>query len=123
RGAAEARPHRARTGFRGRAYRPRGISIDPPGCPCEQGSRRLAIGLPGERLLRARRVGIHRHAVTYLVDANVLSEAIKPQPDSRVIAWLRKHEAAIVVDPIILGEIRFGILLLPRGKRRARLEE
>src|SRR5207244_5803181 len=28
----------------------------------------------------------------------------------------------IAVDPIILGEIRFGILLLPQGKRRARLE-
>jgi predicted nucleic acid-binding protein len=26
------------------------------------------------------------------------------------------------VDPIILGEIRFGILLLPAGKRRQRLE-
>lgn len=27
-----------------------------------------------------------------------------------------------MVDPIIIGEIRFGILLLPRGKRRALLE-
>jgi predicted nucleic acid-binding protein len=26
------------------------------------------------------------------------------------------------VAPVILGEIRFGILLLPRGKRRSRLE-
>jgi predicted nucleic acid-binding protein len=26
-----------------------------------------------------------------------------------------------VVDPIVLGEIRFGILLLPTGRRRARL--
>ncbi len=33
-----------------------------------------------------------------------------------------KNERDIAVDPIILGEIRFGILLLPRGKRRARLE-
>ena len=27
-----------------------------------------------------------------------------------------------MVDPIVLGEVRFGILLLPRGKRRNRLE-
>jgi predicted nucleic acid-binding protein len=27
------------------------------------------------------------------------------------------------VDPIILGEIRFGILLLPAGRRRRRLEQ
>ena len=58
----------------------------------------------------------------YLVDANVLSEATKPQPDPRVVAWLRRHERALVVDPIILGELRFGILLLPRGQRRTRLE-
>ena len=58
----------------------------------------------------------------YLVDANVLSEATKPRPDPKVVAWLRENERDIVVDPIILGEIRFGILLLPRGKRRARLE-
>ena len=36
--------------------------------------------------------------------------------------WLRVNERHIAVDPIILGEVRFGILLLPRGKRRARLE-
>jgi hypothetical protein len=59
--------------------------------------------------------------VTYLVDANVLSEATKPRPDPRVIELLRRNERAIAVDPVILGEIRFGILLLPRGARRRRL--
>lgn len=33
-----------------------------------------------------------------------------------------RNEATIVIDPVILGELRFGILLLPRGARRARLE-
>jgi toxin FitB len=60
--------------------------------------------------------------VTFLVDANVLSEATRPAPDPRVLAWLVRHEREIAVDPVILGEIRFGILLLPVGKRRARLE-
>ena len=58
----------------------------------------------------------------YLVDANVLSEPTRPEPRPAVVAWLRRHERAIAVDPVILGEIRFGILLLPRGKRRSRLE-
>lgn len=58
----------------------------------------------------------------YLVDANVLSEPTRPDPGAPVVSWLRRHERAIAVDPIILGEVRFGILLLPRGKRRARLE-
>jgi toxin FitB len=60
--------------------------------------------------------------VTFLVDANVLSELTRADPYARVVEWLRRHEADLAVDPIILGEIRFGILLLPRGKRRARLE-
>jgi predicted nucleic acid-binding protein len=60
--------------------------------------------------------------VKYLVDANVLSEPTKPEPEQAVLAWLRRNEAELAVDPIILGEIRFGILLLPRGRRRTRLE-
>jgi predicted nucleic acid-binding protein len=60
--------------------------------------------------------------MTFLVDANVLSEPTRPEPDPKVIQWLVRHEREIAVDPIILGEIRFGILLLPEGKRRQRLE-
>lgn len=60
--------------------------------------------------------------MTFLVDANVLSEATRPKPNPGVLEWLVRHEEEIAVDPIILGEIRFGIFLLPAGKRRARLE-
>ncbi len=58
----------------------------------------------------------------YLVDTNVLSEALKPEPDARALRWLRDHEREIAVDPIILGEIWHGILIVPRGKRRSRME-
>jgi len=60
--------------------------------------------------------------MTYLVHANVLSEATRPAPDPRVVDWLRQNEREIAIDPIILGEIRFGIHLLPAGRRRRRLE-
>lgn len=60
--------------------------------------------------------------MTFLVDANVLSEATRPEPEPKVLAWLARHERDIAVDPVILGEIQYGILLLPVGKRRARLE-
>lgn len=59
----------------------------------------------------------------YLVDANVLSEPTKPQPERRVVEWLRRHEEEIAVDPFILGELRYGILLLPKGKKRSALED
>ncbi len=58
----------------------------------------------------------------YLVDANVLSEPTKPKPETRVIEWLRAHEPDIAVNPVILGELRFGILILPKGKKRTALE-
>jgi predicted nucleic acid-binding protein len=61
--------------------------------------------------------------VRYLVDANVLSEPTKSSPSARVVEWLRRNERDMVVDPVILGEVRFGILLLPKGKRRAKLEQ
>jgi len=60
--------------------------------------------------------------VKFLVDANVLSEPTRPAPNLNVVKWLKQHEADLTVDPFILGEIRFGILLLPKGRRRTRLE-
>lgn len=60
--------------------------------------------------------------MTYLVDANVLSEPTKAQPDANVVGWLSDHESDLVVDPIVIGEIRVGVLVLPSGPKRTRLE-
>ena len=59
----------------------------------------------------------------FLVDANVLSEPTRPRHDPKVVAWLRRYEREIAVDPLILGELRFGIDLLPPSRRRTRLEQ
>lgn len=58
----------------------------------------------------------------YLVAAKVLSEPTKPTPDPCVVAWLRANEQDIAVDPVIVGERRSGILILPKGKKRAALQ-
>ncbi len=59
----------------------------------------------------------------YLVDVNVLSEATKPHPDGRVLAWLKRHRKQLVINPIILGELEYGVLTLPPGRRRTNLAE
>ena len=59
----------------------------------------------------------------YLVDANVLSEPTKKSADSRVVAWLNANESNLIVDSIIIGELRIGILALPPGRKRDRLEQ
>ena len=61
--------------------------------------------------------------MTYLVDANVLSEPTKARPDSDVVVWLTAHEGDFVVDSIVLGELFFVILALPKGRKRTQLEE
>ena len=61
--------------------------------------------------------------MTYLVDANVLSEPTKTRPDSKVVAWLTAHEGDFVIDAIVLGELSFGILGLSTGRKRVQLEE
>jgi len=38
-----------------------------------------------------------------------------------VVEWLRRHESDLAVNPIILGEIEYGILLLSAGKKRSSL--
>ncbi|HRI16689.1 MAG TPA: hypothetical protein PLX89_27160 [Verrucomicrobiota bacterium] len=38
-----------------------------------------------------------------------------------VVEWLRRHEPELGVNPIILGELEYAILLLPAGRRGARL--
>jgi predicted nucleic acid-binding protein len=55
--------------------------------------------------------------MTYLVDANVISEPTKPVPSSKVVDWLSANEENLVVDSIILGELCVGILALPRGRK------
>lgn len=60
--------------------------------------------------------------MTYLVDGSVLCEPTKPKPHPGVVTWLQEHESELAIDAVILGEIQFGILLLPRGRRRDRLE-
>ena len=59
----------------------------------------------------------------FLVDANILSEPTKHASAPAVVAWLRANERDLAVNPIILGELEYGILLLPEGRRRTRLEQ
>ena len=61
--------------------------------------------------------------MTYLVDANVLSEPTKPAPSGKVIDWLSANERNLVVDSIIPGELCIGILALAPGRKRRQLEQ
>ena len=58
----------------------------------------------------------------FIADANLLSEPTKSEPCPQVLEWLRRNEEQLAVTPIILGELKYGILLLPTSKRKKQLE-
>ena len=45
----------------------------------------------------------------FLLDTNVVSEALRPRPDARVTAWLRANEARAWLSVVTIGEIEAGI--------------
>lgn len=61
--------------------------------------------------------------LTFLVDADVLSEMARPRPAPAVVEWLRDNDDQNAVSPVVLAEIEFGVLILPHGQRRTRLEQ
>ena len=58
----------------------------------------------------------------FLVDANVLSEVTRLAPSPSVVDWLRKYEPDMVVTPIVLGEIQYGIGLTTSSRKRQDLQ-
>ena len=58
-----------------------------------------------------------------ILDTNVLSELLKPAPSSEVITWLSGQASLrVFTTTITQAEILYGVELLPRGKRKSRLE-
>jgi len=57
-----------------------------------------------------------------LLDTNVLSEPLRPQPASQVVRWLDENFAQCALSSIAIFELRTSIAMLPKGKRRQTLE-
>ncbi|HYF98185.1 MAG TPA: type II toxin-antitoxin system VapC family toxin [Coxiellaceae bacterium] len=59
-----------------------------------------------------------------ILDTNIVSELMKPVPNSEVIAWLDEQEVMeLFITTITIAEISYGINVLPEGKRRSFLDE
>jgi hypothetical protein len=58
-----------------------------------------------------------------VLDTNVVSDAMSPEPDATVIAWLNEQAAqTLYLSSVTLAELLFGIRALPAGKRKNRLD-
>ncbi len=59
-----------------------------------------------------------------LLDTNVVSEVMKTHPSDVVVAWLNDQAAEkLFVSAITIGEVGYGLHILPEGKRRSGLRE
>jgi len=59
-----------------------------------------------------------------LLDTCVISALMRPQDNRAVVAWLdRQSSVSIWTTAITVLEIRFGLLAMPRGRRRAKFEQ
>jgi tRNA(fMet)-specific endonuclease VapC len=54
----------------------------------------------------------------YLIDTNVLSEALKTVPDKSVLKMFEKWEKEIVTAAPVWHELQFGCQRLPRSRKR-----
>jgi predicted nucleic acid-binding protein len=59
----------------------------------------------------------------FLLDANIISELVKPKPEPKVTAWIEDtDETLLYLSVLTLGEIRKGITSLRDGARRVSLQ-
>lgn len=57
-----------------------------------------------------------------VVDTNVLSELMREKPEERVLAWIdRQAGGSLFTTAVTEAEIRYGLALLPSGRRRSLL--
>ena len=58
-----------------------------------------------------------------VLDTNVVSELMRPSPDLTVEAWVAGRPAAtLFLSSVSEAELRYGIVIMPEGRRREALK-
>lgn len=56
-----------------------------------------------------------------ILDTNVVSEVLEPQPEARVVAWMESLTDDVAITSVTLAELLAGLRRLPEGKRKVGL--
>ncbi|WP_442940421.1 type II toxin-antitoxin system VapC family toxin [Nostoc sp.] len=59
----------------------------------------------------------------FLLDTNVISEPLRPQPNAAVIQKLQQYQGEFAIASVTWHELLFGCYRLPASKRRERIEQ
>lgn len=59
----------------------------------------------------------------YLLDTNIISNVVKPQPSEALLGWMAAQcDEDLFISALTVAEIRRGIFEKPRGKKRDALD-
>ena len=57
----------------------------------------------------------------FVLDTNVASELMRPEPTTAVAAWIAGRDAQeMYLTAVSEAELRYGVAIMPTGKRRDR---
>lgn len=56
-----------------------------------------------------------------VLDTNVISELLRPEPEPRVVAWLESLTDDVAITAVTLAELLAGLRRMPDGKRKDEL--
>ena len=58
-----------------------------------------------------------------LLDTNVISELMRPNPSTKVVSWLdQRRPWEMAISSITIAEISYGLAIMPLGNRKQSLE-
>ncbi len=58
----------------------------------------------------------------FLLDTNVVSEPLRPEPNPLIMGRLREHEGEAAIPALVWHELRFGCTRLARSARKLAIE-
>lgn len=58
----------------------------------------------------------------YLLDTNVVSEPLRPEPAPGILRGISKHEGEMAIPSVVWHELQFGCVRLPKSRRRTAIE-
>ncbi len=59
----------------------------------------------------------------YLLDTNIISEPLRPEPTPQVMNKLQRHQAEIAIASVVWHELLFGLHRLPTSAKRTAVEQ
>lgn len=58
----------------------------------------------------------------YLLDTNIVSEPLRPDPAPSVMEWLRRHDRQFAIASVVWHELQYGAERLAPSRRRTAIQ-